>query len=291
MIQCVLGFATDLGRGGAWDEVYYTNHTTVNEALEAWTSTSGLIGLARTSCVGRRLACLTDQAYLYYARWSEVGVRGSSRLQQKRLDGYRASENWVGDAAVLRVLNANGKVKREVRLGGLPDNVVADNVISDGFIKSYIAGANAGAPASDTFLGKLFSIGGQIRFRTTVLGGANTVNIIGASKVGQYGLVTVETDRTYAWAVGQQVDLACRGQPQMRGRWKVATFANGSTFTVTLAGSERVSVPSGFTGQLTDVQMDGAAMASWERPFLSKHALGKKKFQPRGRQSVKLLRH
>jgi len=290
MIQATLGFATDQGeRTGAWDEVYYTNHDEIGDAIAAWFNTSGILGLARTSATGRRLQCLSDQCYLYYVRFAKVGSRGISQTFTTKIVGYRSSENYAGDAAVFRTYGPNRAQHREIRLGGLPDNVVTDNTIDVSFVQSYIVARNAAGIVESTFFGKLRAIGGVIRYRTTEIGGPRSVEIASAAKPDQYGPITITAKQGITWATGAKVVLSCRGQPQLRGEWSVSSQPT-STQTV-LTGSERVSCPPTLQGFLTEKLMDGAALTFFDTPYLSAHKLGKKKYQRRGRQSPKLLRH
>lgn len=290
MIQAVLGFATDLGeRAGAWDEVYYTGDSTIDAAANSWFQTSGLLGLKRTSGIGRRLQCLSNQCYLYYVRLSVVGTRGASQVFTQKVDGYRSSENFAGDAAVFRCYDATRQIHREIRIGGLPDNVVDGNAVDVGFFKSYIAGRSAGTLDQSTFFGKLAAIGGVIKYRNTTIGGPSSAYITGSTKTDQYGLITLALANTITIPANTKVDISVRGQPQLRGRWTVASQPDSSH--IILAGSQRVSCPPVFSGAVTIVTELGADLVTYDTPFLSSHKLGKKKYQRRGRQSPKLIRH
>jgi len=295
-IQVTLGFATDLGRGGAWDEVYYADYSTPQAAADAWQATTGLLGLAATSVLGARLSCLSSECYMYYARFSttDISPRLASLLVRGNANGFRGSENFASDAAGFQVFGTNEQVKRNIRLGGLPDNVVADNVINTGFIQSYILGPNG-------FLQRMVNQGnGVIRFRNATLGGSNSYNIVGATQATQYGqiVLSMKNQPGGGFTVGSLVDLSTRGNPQLRGRWKVAA-ADPTAFTVTLAGSNRVSAPANLIGLLTpytpNVNTIFAGTLSAPLPpsivQLTPHKLGKKKYQPRGRRSPVLLRH
>jgi hypothetical protein len=292
MLQVSLGFAVDAGeRIGAWDEVYYTNGSSVENGIQQWFGTTGLLGLKRTSTVGRRLACLSSDCYLYYVRFSVVGIRGATQTFQNVQHGYYSQSNYAGDEAVFRVFSDNSLVKREVRLGGIPDSVVQGNAIDPGFLADYVYGKNpqVGSQIS-TFMGALVNLSfGGIRYRTNALGGAHSYPITGAVKANIYDPITLTVQRSDPWDVTIPIDLSCRGQPQMRGRWKIAHSADPQH--ITLFGSNRVSVPADFSGLVTLAQFDITAIFRTGAAFLNAHKLGKKKFQRRGRQSAKLLRH
>ena len=290
MIQAVLGFATDLGeRSGAWDEVYYTLHDSIPDAITAWTATSGLLSLQRTSLMGRRLQCLSDQCYLYYIRWSLVGTRGKSQTQSYRIDGYRGSENFAGDACVFRAYNTVANAHREIRLGGIPDNVVDGNQLQTAFWKQYVCGPNPASPAPGTFYRALVDATGCINVRTTTIGGGSSQALTGFVKANQGDNLTVNLAGGITIPAGSKVDISIRGQPQLRGRWTVASQPTSTS--IVLAGSARYSGPLTATGFVTIVAMDGSQLGRFDFPYLSAHKLGKKKYQRRGRQSVKLLRH
>jgi len=286
MLQCTLGFACDLGeRAGAWDEVYYMEGATVLEGWEKWLNTAGLLALQRTSLMGRRLQCLSDDCYLYYMRMALVGG-AESQVQLARIEGYRGDSNYAGDALNMRAYNAARNVDRQIRLGGLPDNVVSENGVDKGFIKSYVWN---GPTDTSTFIGKLIEKVGQIRYRTTFIGGDNSFKILSVSKPTQYGLITVDTNRTIVYDTSIPVVIACKGQPQFRGNWKIASSPTAGV--VVLAGSERVSAPSTLQGWVTLDTKAGANIATVNSFFATSHRLGKKKYQRRGRSSPKLLRH
>jgi len=291
MIQATLGFASDLGeRSGAWDEVYYSPEADLGSAITAWTATSGLLGLARTSRVGRRLQCLSDQCFLYYARFAVVGVRGASRVLHGNQFGFRGSENFAGDAVVTRVHSQDYGFHREIRLGGLPDNAVTGNAVDIGFYKSYVSSVIFDQVNPDTFIGRLITDGCLIRGRTSSIGGPSSWQITGASKPDQFGPITLTTSRGAAFDPTIPVTISMRGQPQVsKGKWKVQPST--PIGSITLVGSERVSLPATITGFVTLGIFDGVPIKNWDAPFLSAHKLGKKKYQRRGRQSPTLLRH
>lgn len=295
-IQATLGFATDLGRGGAWDEVYYANYDTPQQCADAWQATTGLLGLAATSVLGSRLSALSSECFMYYARFSTIDVtpRLASILVRGNAVGFRGSENFASDAAGFQVFGNNGQVKRNVRMAGLPDNVVQDNAINVGFIQSYILGPNG-------FIQRYANQGnGVIRFRSATLGGSQSYNIVGATQSVQYGLIvlTMKQATSGVWSVGQLVDLSTRGNPQLRGRWKISNVSV-DTLSITLAGSNRVSAPLNLQGLLTpyDPNTTSINVGTLSAPLppsivqLTPHKLGKKKYQPRGRRSPILLRH
>lgn len=287
MLQVTMGFAVDAGeRSGAWDEVYYLSGDDVNDGITRMTDTAGIIALQRTSCMGRRLACLAEDCYLYYMRVARVGFRGQSRVMHQRISGYRGESNYAGDAANMRANNEANTIHREIRLGGLPDSWVENNTLSEAAVKNYVWTKLGG---KGTFINKLISIGGEIRFRNTTLGGPSSYSIRGVTKDGQYGLLTVTTNRTSFFDPTVAVDISVRGQPQFRGRWKVAS--SPSVGVLVLAGSERFSVPASVQGFVTLVVMEGGAIANVDQPYVSEHKLGKKKYQRRGRSSPKLIRH
>jgi len=289
MIQVVIGFASDLGeRSGAWDEVYYDDSATIDQSITLWRGTSDKVPIIRRTGLGVRLNCLSSQCYTYYQRFSLVGTRGASQPFTRNSPGLRTSEIFAGDACVLRVFSNLRTVHREVRLGGLPDDVVADNTIDPAFLKNYVVNGTPAVPDSTTFIGWL-ARNAQIRYRTTTIGGDSSQLITGASKPTQYSLITIALASPITWAVGDYVDISIRGQPQFRGRWKIAAMVDNQHYT--LAGSERVSVPTVFSGYATRVAMAGTDITFWGDPYLSAHKLGKKKYQRRGRQSPKLIRH
>lgn len=286
MLQATVGFACDVGeRTGAWDEVYYMAGDTVAEGWTKWLSTTGLLALARTSLLGRRLQCLSEQCYVYYIRMAVVGA-GQSQVQQAVHKGYRGDTNYAGDALNFRAYNEARDIDRAIRLGGLPDNVVAENGVDKGFIKSYVWNNRDDV---STFIGKLIAEGGQIRYRTTKIGGPSSYNIRGIAKDGQYGLITVTTNRTSSFDTAIPVVISCKGQPQFRGSWKIA--AAPSAGVIKLAGSERVSAPTDLQGFVTLDTKDGTNMFTASGFYAAAHKLGKKKYQRRGRSSPKLLRH
>jgi len=282
-----MGFAVDAGeRGGAWDEVYYLSGDDVQDGIVRMTETLGLIGLKRTSVVGRRLACLADDCYMYYLRVAKVGARGVSRVLHDRQNGYRSESNYAGDCAVMRAHSDSNALHREIRLGGIPDSWVQNNTLQASMMKSYVWDP---AGSSGTFLGRLVANGGIIRYRTSAIGGPQSFNILSASKNGQYGLVTVTTNRNVVYDVNVPVVISVRGQPQFRGQWKVQDSQTAGVLV--LSGSERISVPPTVKGYVSLGTYDGVAIARVDAAFVSEHKLGKKKFQRRGRQSTKLLRH
>lgn len=288
MIQVVLGFATDLGeRAGAWDEVYYDNSADLNTSIQLWRGTLDTVPIIRRTGLGVRLNALSDQCYTYYQRFSMVGTRGASQTFVRRDNGLRNSENFAGDAAVTRVFSATRVTHREIRMGGLPDDVVADNTIDPAFLKNYIVNGTSINPDSTTFIGWLARNAG-IRGRTTTIGGGSSQLIVGAAKDGQYGLITIALAAPITFNVGDEVVIAVRGQPQIRGNWKIA--ARVDTTHYTLAGSSRVSCPPSFTGYMTAATFGYNPIEFWDSTYLSAHKLGKKKYQRRGRQSAKLLR-
>ncbi len=291
-IQIVMGFATDKGKSGAWDEVYFTNSDSVETAQLAWQGNNlDTLSYTRNSVGGRRMACMADDCYNYYNRYSEVGARGGAILAQGKVFGYRGDENMASDAVAFTVKSASRNTKREVRLGGLPDSWIDGGELADKYMNGYIG--VLGTPAANTFMQAWKDAGGVINFRDTPLGGADSYQIIGASKPSQYGPITLTLATQRSWDTRIPVSLTCRGQPQMRNIWKISTYANpsGGPYTVTLSGSERVSCPTSFNGMLTVVTKAGVAIVNQGAAFLTPHKLGKKKFQRRGRQSVKLLRH
>jgi hypothetical protein len=280
----------DVGeRTGAWDEVYYSTGDTVADGLRTWFQTQGLLGLKRTSIVGRRLACLCSDCNLYYVRIGVVGSRGEAQTFQQVLQGYRDEGNYAGDEASFRVFSATSKVKRQFRLGGIPDSVVAGNKIDPGFLKSYVYGSPPISGSDATFLGAFLGGGGGIRYRTTSLGGVNSYAIQNASKPVQYGPITLTTNRAGRYDETVKVILSCRGQPQLRGTWKIQNATNPGD--IILVGSERVSCPTSVSGFVTLAAYDITSITSAGSAFVNAHKLGKKKFQRRGRQSPKLLRH
>lgn len=290
MIQAVLGFATNLGeRPGAWDEVYYTLHSNISDAILAWTQTSGLLNLQRTSMLGRRLQCLSSQCYLYYVRWSLVGTRGASQTQTYNIDGYRSSENYAGDACVFRCYTTDKLAHREIRLGGLPDNVVSDNSLDTKFFTQYVAGSNPNNANPGTFYRALLDNSGCIRRRIETLGGDFSVPIVGATKPTQYDNITLTLGQGLSFPANSFLDISVRGQPQLRGTWKSAGQPDSTH--VILSGSQRVSAPAVFSGWATQRTTQGTSLGAYDLPYLSSHKLGKKKYQRRGRQSPKLLRH
>jgi hypothetical protein len=297
VIQATFGFATDSGqKTGAWDEVYYTNHTLASDAMTAWLSAPSVaVIFAGSSPLGHRLQCLSSQCYLYYGRFSDPDSKTTKSISYRpnggQVLGYRGSDNMAQDAAAFQLLTNNG-YKREVRLGGLPDSWSTGGVISQAQIDQYGAPVNSGRVAADAtgnFIEAWAAIGGGIRYRSSTIGGPSSWKITGASKASQYTPVVVtvdltngppDTTATYA--------MSCRGQPQMRGTWKIALVATGQ---YTLLGSERVSVPATFTGYLTQRLWTISAPVIMRGLFAAVHKLGKKKYQYAGRRSPILIRH
>lgn len=297
MIQATLGFATDSGqKTGAWDEVYYTSHSTIMDAMNAWLAQPSVaVIFAASSPLGHRLQCLSDQAYLYYARFSDPDTKTTKSIVYRpnggQVVGYRGSDNIAQDAAAVRLITSNGYA-REMRLGGLPDSVASGGVISQAFVDRYAAPVNSGVVAPDptgNFVEAWVGIGGGIRYRTTTIGGPSSWRIIAAVKATQYGLIQVtldvsggtpDTTKTYA--------MSQRGQPQVKGNWKLEFVSAG---IYNLLGSERVSVPTTFTGFLTQRLWSLAAPAIVRGLFAAAHKLGKKKYQYVGRRSPTLIRH
>lgn len=293
-VQVTLGFATDLGKGGAWDEVYETGFDNLAAAILAWQSvplSAGLlVGISGSTTVcAARLNCLSSQCYLYYIRYAGIDASKAigSSLQRMNVPGNRSAENFAADAATMRVRATGDPSVRNIRLGGLPDNVVIDNQIQQSFVQNYITGSGG-------FLPLLAGIGqGVIRLRIAVRSNPVFPLIVAASKALQYGLVSVILNKPWAYGgVGALVDLLTRGQPQIRGRWKINALSS-DMMTVTLAGSERVSAPATLTGQLLPYVPDVQAINPTVQGLvgLSAHKLGKKKFPLRGRRSPVLVRH
>ena len=278
------------------DEVYHTSFTSPTDAAAAWGQTFGLLGLAATSVLGSRLACLSNQCVMYYSRFAGVDAdKGNGTvLQRGNAAGFRGSENSASDAAGMEIKGFLAGSKRNVRLGGLPDNVVSGNTIQLSFIQSYIIGFNG-------FL-RLASGQGQavIRVRESKLGGLQSYNIIGSTKPTQDSLIVLKMANQPGggFAPNSFVDLSVRGQPQIRGRWKVAV-SDPVAMTVTLYGSQRVSAPAVFAGLLTPFVpvttpwFTGTTGTLLDPGIvqLTPHKLGKKKYQPRARRSPVLIRH
>lgn len=305
MIQATLGFATDKGqRTGAWDEVYYTNHATIGEAMNAWLNSStgsivsaALLGaiFAGQSAMGRRLGCLADSCYLYYARFSNPDDKTTKAVVYRpnggQVAGYRDSDNIAQDAAALRVMTANGYA-REVRLGGLPDFVASGGTIDPGFVNNYVGPISSGdidPTNSSTFLGAWAAIGGCVRVRNTTKGEAGTFKILSTNKPDQYGPIQVTLDVTAGAPVETMTyQMSQRGQPQAKGVWSLSKVASG---IYTLLGSERISLPPSFNGWLLARTFIPPTIAMVRSLFASAHKLGKKKYQYVGRRSPILIRH
>lgn len=291
--QITLGFATDLGRGGAWDEVYYTTDTDPVVAQQTWGATSGLLGLESTSILGKRLAMLSSECYLYYSRYAIVDTtpKGKSVLVRGTRSGFRSAENFAADACGFRLQSTDNLSKRNVRFGGLPDNVVADNTIDASFLQYYVFGANS-------FLQAWGAAGGCIRQRTTQIGGSFSQKIINVVKATQTALITITMAAPITGvAVNSTVVVSVRGQPQFRGNWQVAAISTDGT-AITLRGSDRVSCSANPGGYVTLFNPGPIAFnfgtSSTPLPYniagLTPHKLGKKKYQPRSRRSPVLLR-
>lgn len=293
-VQVSLGFATDLGLGGAWEEVYQTNFTDPQTAADAWNATTGLIGLSSTSVLGKRLACLSSQCYMYFARFGLIdsGTSVKSILSRGQSFGYRSAENFAGDCASMRIYNTAGTAHRQVRLAGLPDNVVVDNQIQKSFIQSYILGGSG-------FLQAFGSTGGVIRYRNTIIGGESSQPISSVVKQNQTSTVSIVMAAPISGLhLGSTVVVSVRGQPQFRGNWVVAAINTDQT-TIVLRGSERISAPTNPAGYVTlaGFSIQGVSVGTSTAPlnpaivFLAPHKLGKKKYQRSGRRSPILIRH
>jgi len=265
--------------------VYYTTGDNIQASVVDWLGALDLAGATTASILGRRLASLSNEASVYYVRWNVVGVARSSYVLQGNRKGFRGDANYGGDAVYFRVNSVSGVVHREMRLGGLPDNVVEDNAISPAFVSSYIYKPGT----TDRFFQALQLKGGGIRNRTTTIGGGSSYKITGISKVLQYGLITVTTNRSTVYDTAIPVVISCRGQPQFRGNWKIADSPTAGV--IVLAGSERVSAPATLQGFVTLGVFDITDMTTATNFYVGAHKLGKKKYQRRGRQSPKLLRH
>lgn len=304
MILATLGFATDQGqRTGAWDESYYTTHTSNIAALNAWTGAGGSVLTAAAlgaifapaTPLGRRLGALADSCYLYYARFSNPDDKTTKsiiyRPQGGKIDGYRPADNIAQDAASLRILTENGYA-REIRIGGLPDYVATGGTIDPGFVDSYIgpvAGGTIDPSSTGNFVNAWASIGGCVRVRLTTIGGPQSWKVTSAAKPDQYGPINVTLDITGGSPdTTQSYDMSVRGQPQLRGKWLLKQISSG---VYSLIGSERVSAPALLNAYLTLRTFVPPTVKLVRSLFASAHKLGKKKFQYRGRRSPILIRH
>jgi len=296
MLQVNLGFAwvPDESKSGYWEEVYYVTGDTIQAGVDKLWETQGILGRARTSMIGRRLQCLAKDCYLYFVRIAVVGSRGVAQVFNQSQQGFASGVAIVNDedteyagTAVCQKLNGNVEgIKRYVRIGGVPDQVLKSGIIKKGW---YTGQVFNGFADTTTFLGKWIAAGLQIRYRTARLGGASSYNILSAAKDGQYGLVTLTTTKPTAFDQAVPVVVSTRSQPQIRGTWRVAYSPTAGVCK--LAGSERISCPETLSGLVTLGSVSFTTIKEVEPPFLSGHKLGKKKNQRRGRQSAKLLRH
>src|SRR5205814_4852825 len=114
-------------RTGAWDEVYYSGDADIPAAVALWGALPQLASPPNGTAILSRMRLLSDQINLYYARFALVGSPRVTQVFQGQLFGLRGSDNFAGDAAVMRGFNQARTVAREFRFGGLPDNVVSGN--------------------------------------------------------------------------------------------------------------------------------------------------------------------
>lgn len=294
-VQTTIGFAADTGeRTGAWDEIYYQADNDVDAAAAAWGTKPNLLNIYSASPLGRRLNMLSNKINVYYVRHALVGSPRVTMLAQGNVPGYRASDNFAGDAVCMRATSPSRATSREFRFGGLPDNVVADNAVAPAFVRGYVYDPASIVPNSFpiTFLNAYQSIGGLIRYRSTSLTGGQSYRILSVAQAGQNTPIVLSLEKSGAWDLSVQLDLSTRMAPQLRGRWVVAatTYATGVA-TVTLRGSERYSCPPNLVGKATAVVFDTVSVGFVGDFYLAAHKLGKKKYQRVGRRSPRLLRH
>jgi hypothetical protein len=231
---------------------------------------------------------------MYFARFGLIDSGSSVKaiLSRGQSFGYRSSENFAADCASFRVYNIDGTAHRQIRLAGLPDNVVADNTIQTSFIQSYILGGSG-------FLQAFGNNGGVIRYRNTTIGGASSQPIVSVVKQNQTSTVSVVMAAPITGLnPGSTVVISVRGQPQFRGNWVVASVSTDAT-TIVLRGSEKISAPANPGGHVTlagysiqNVQVsNGTTPLNPAIVFLTPHKLGKKKYQRSGRRTPILIRH
>lgn len=297
MIQATIGMATDSGqRTGAWDEVYYTTHTDPLLALQAWTGQGNVQGAATPgSPIGLRQKALSNQCYIYYVRFGDPDNKTTKAIvwvpPMGKAVGSLLSDNMAGDCASMRVLDATGK-QREVRIGGMPDTAVSGGIVDPGYINQYIGDIGAGtiSPNANNFINAWRSIQGNIRTRVGAIGGATSWPITLFSKPTQYGPISVTLDLTNGNpSVNFTYAMSIRGQPQLRGSWRIAATAVAGIYN--LLGSERVSAPAIARAFLTQRAFTSATPTVLKALFASALKLGKKKYQYVGRRSPILIRH
>ena len=288
------GFSQNVGGGGAWDEIYYTDHASPADAAAAWGSNEGFTAIASGKPLYTRLQMLSSDCSLYYARFAalDVAPRPRAILQRGNATGFRSAENVASDAASFRLSSVAGAFSRQVRLGGLPDNVVVSGVIQLSFISSYMLSGSG-------FVGQWAGIGGCIRGRSSTVGGELSQPIVSVVKQNQTSLCSIVMAAPISnLAVNSTVVIGMRGQPQFRGNWVVASLSTDGT-TIVLRGSEKVSAPTNPAGfvtkyvpsfELLATSITGAPLSP-AIVGLTPHKLGKKKYQPRARRSPILIRH
>lgn len=298
MIQATWGLATfgssedsnAVGsRTGAWDEIAYAAGSDPVAAMTAFTASPfdpsisfAGVNIIRTGPLGLRLAALSKSCFVYYIRMAVVGQRRSAVLVKCQLTGKRAECNTPSTALAYRIWSPSRQVYRYAHLRGLQDDWVNDNaIVKPGDVDKY---------ATPFLVAMRDAFGAQIKYRTSEIGGENSVRFVGAT-VAQDTFLTLTLQAAFTLSPGVRVVISdVRGYPQLRGMWQVVSQNTAHT-EVTLKGSQRINVPANITGQLTRYLTDGVSWSNIDAPSLTDIKLGKKKYLQRGRRSPQILRH
>lgn len=308
-MQITLGFcpfATDEtpSEGGAWDEVYYTTGTDIANTMANWlggvfgtpssSQTGWVTSVGQESAIGSRLKALASSCQMYYARFALLGDTKKSKLVRSRVRGraglsFNANVNKPADinatAFAFRCADNDGRGKRTLLLRGIPDAYVQGGVLTDEgeqAVKQLLE--------PNYFLRNLVYFGGAIYRRVGTQTGGVSAAILSAEQAGQNVPITITTDAAFAFPAGGQVDIVGVNLPALRGRW--TCIGNPGLGKLTLRGSQRYSCPPDLVGRVIKVAKESVAIdpASFAFVGVTSKRTGKKKFQPRGRQSATLIR-
>jgi len=309
-MQVTLGFcplSTDAqpSEGGSWDEVYYTSGDSIADIELNWlngrvlatgsqTTQGYLSSVGGDSVVGKRLLALSSSCEIYYVRAAKIDAPRKSKLLRARLRGragisYKTSLNLPSDVNAtgfaFRVADADGRGKRTILLRGVADAWVQGGTLTDegGAAVSEIMGQGG-------FLRSYATNAGAIYRRQATRDGASSYAIEGAEQLAQNTNITIITNGGGAFPAGTVVDLVGVNSPPLRGRWVCA--GNPAVNKLILRGSFRYSAPLDLTGRVVRVTKENSALDQNSFAFagITSKKTGKKKFQPRGRQSAQLIR-
>jgi len=287
-LQVTYGLTLNGSETRAWDETFYANGTSPDDGISAWVNLDGTID--KSALLYYRLLLLSSSCSCYYIRSSLVGeTDNKSRKISLNLPGLAAATVDDPQTGPLYLAHSVGlSAFRQIHLRGVPDAWVENAALTNAGKKGVQGITQPGA-----FLGELQRQNQRLRFRNSSKGGASSRAIVGATKDGQYGLVTLILESGGITNVGDLVDVVGLGrQPQARGTWKVAKLATGSGTTqlLTLRGSERVSLPEAVTGRVVARIMATTTFDRFDFDGVRSKKTGKKKYLQRGKQSAKLIR-